>query len=359
MQHSPRAPLRIYLAEESDAIVAQLRAWSAQSNGSFLIEAFRSGRQLVRQVEIDQPDLVLADLALPRMDGLTALRLLQPSGVPVVIVSPPTQEGARGAMEALVAGASDCLVKRMHQASERLAISRAEFLRRLEQWAETGAPTPPMPEDGAWYRLALDARGRLVAGLPTAQPYPRDEAWLGLALCRTQSLGRLLRAFALAPDRPSGGMLIGTCLPESYTRALAETAARCWNRAVLELRPGESVRPGQWRIIPGRAVLRPSALSESSIELDWDERRWGGERQLLAQRIDALRAPMPVWMRLYLFDEPERRLQRPLRGLCAASGAVLLHGDRFPLRQWMSDREAGSASRDRSEEAAHAHRPAA
>jgi chemotaxis response regulator CheB len=359
MEYSPRAPLRIYLAEESDAIVAQLRDWSARSHGSFLVEAFRSGRQLVRQVEIDPPDLVLADLTLPHVDGLTALRLLQPSGVPVVILGPPTLEGGRGAMEALVAGASDCLVKRAHPAGERLAFTRAEFTRRLEQWQDAGSPAPPMPEDGAWYRLALDAHGRLVAGLPTAQPYPRDEAWLGLALSRTQSLGRLLRAFSLAPDRPSGGMLIGTCLPASYTRALAETAARCWNRVVLELQPGERVRPGQWRIVPGRAVLRPVARSESAVEFDWDERRWGGERQLLAQRIDALRPPMPVWMRLYLFDEPEKRLQRPLRGLCAASGAVLLHGDRFPLRQWMSDREAGMAREDQAEEAAHARRSAA
>jgi chemotaxis response regulator CheB len=359
MQHSPRAPLRIYLAQDGDAIVAQLRAWSVQSHGCFLIEAFRSGRQLVRQVEIDRPDLVLADLSLARMDGLTALRLLQPSGVPVVILSPQTLEGARGAMEALVAGATDCLVKRTHRMTERLAISHAEFLRRLEQWREAGAPAPPAPEDGAWYRLALDARGRFVAGLPSAQPYPRDEAWLGLALCRTQSLGRMLRAFALAPDRPSGGMLIGTCLPASYTRALAETASRCWNRAVLELRPGERVRGGQWRIVPGRAVLRPVAHSERAIEFDWDGRRWGGERQLLARRIDALRAPLPVWLRLYLFDEPETRLQRPLQGLCAASGAILLHGDRFPLRQWMSDRAAGPMRRDPSEEAAHAHRSAA
>jgi chemotaxis response regulator CheB len=360
MEPFVRAPLRIFLAEESDAIVSQLRAWCAPSHGVFLIDAFPSSRQLLRRVEVERPDLVLIGLALRHTDGLTALRQLRPSGVPVVILSPDTLEGARGTLEALLAGAVDCLVVRTSPGRERVALTRARFARRLMRWMGAEPLDFQAADAGTWFRMAMDTRGHLVAGVPTAQPFPAHEAWLGAAFCRTQSLGRLLRSLASAPERPAGGMLLGTSLPPRFTHALAEAATRLWNRVVLELQPGEPMRPGQWRVIPGRMVLQPLALRDAAIQLDWEGGRWSGERELLARRIDALRGPVPLWTRLYLFDEPEPRLMGPLTRLTQSGGAILLHGDRFPLEQWVDhDAREPFAQRDATREASRARRAAA
>ncbi|MCX7392045.1 MAG: response regulator, partial [Planctomycetia bacterium] len=53
-----------------------------------------------------QPDVLTLDLEMPRMDGLTFLRILmQHYPLPVVVVSSLTQAGSQAAMDAMEAGA--------------------------------------------------------------------------------------------------------------------------------------------------------------------------------------------------------------------------------------------------------------
>jgi two-component system, chemotaxis family, protein-glutamate methylesterase/glutaminase len=58
------------------------------------------------------PDVLTLDLEMPRMDGLTFLRILmQHHPMPVVVVSSLTQAGSQAAMDAMEAGAMDVLAK--------------------------------------------------------------------------------------------------------------------------------------------------------------------------------------------------------------------------------------------------------
>ena len=59
-----------------------------------------------------EPDVITLDLEMPRMDGLTFLRILnEHHPMPVVVVSALTPQGSAKAMEALAAGAVDVLAK--------------------------------------------------------------------------------------------------------------------------------------------------------------------------------------------------------------------------------------------------------
>ena len=58
------------------------------------------------------PDVLTLDIEMPRMDGLTFLKILQQHRpMPVVIVSSLTQAGSRAALEAMELGAVDVLAK--------------------------------------------------------------------------------------------------------------------------------------------------------------------------------------------------------------------------------------------------------
>src|SRR5512137_3083119 len=58
------------------------------------------------------PDVITLDLEMPRMDGLTFLRILnEHHPVPVVVISSLTPQGSAKALEALAAGALDVLAK--------------------------------------------------------------------------------------------------------------------------------------------------------------------------------------------------------------------------------------------------------
>ena len=59
-----------------------------------------------------EPDVITLDLEMPRMDGLTFLRILnEHHPLPVVVVSALTPQGSAKAMEALAAGAVDVSAK--------------------------------------------------------------------------------------------------------------------------------------------------------------------------------------------------------------------------------------------------------
>ena len=58
------------------------------------------------------PDVITLDMEMPRMDGLTFLRILmRHHPLPVVVVSSLTQAGSQLAFDALEAGAVDVLAK--------------------------------------------------------------------------------------------------------------------------------------------------------------------------------------------------------------------------------------------------------
>ncbi|NBX30802.1 response regulator, partial [bacterium] len=68
----------------------------------------------VAREKIEQlaPDVLTLDLEMPRMDGLTFLRILMKHHpLPVVVVSSLAQHGSQAAMDAVDAGAVDVLAK--------------------------------------------------------------------------------------------------------------------------------------------------------------------------------------------------------------------------------------------------------
>lgn len=80
-----------------------------QSEGYRLVEA-ETGKEGLRLAALHSPDLVLLDLGLPDMDGLTVTeRLREWSAVPIIVISAREQEQDK--IIALDAGADDYLTK--------------------------------------------------------------------------------------------------------------------------------------------------------------------------------------------------------------------------------------------------------
>jgi two-component system chemotaxis response regulator CheY len=90
-----------------------------EAEGCEVIEA-SSGKDAVDKFHLEHPDLVLLDVSMPDMDGLTALRAIKEAdgNAKVVMVSAMGQTGT--VKEALNLGACDFVVKpfRPHQIRE-------------------------------------------------------------------------------------------------------------------------------------------------------------------------------------------------------------------------------------------------
>src|SRR3984893_10198147 len=109
-------------------LLAQLKA------RGFHTQVVRDGAQSIDMAAIFQPQLVLLDLSLPTLDGLTFLRRLREwSGAPVIILSAHDEEPVK--IKALDLGADDYLTKPFSLnellARVRVALRRADEVARL------------------------------------------------------------------------------------------------------------------------------------------------------------------------------------------------------------------------------------
>jgi PAS domain S-box-containing protein len=126
---APAGPARIVLADDN----ADMREYVARllTGGGYQVEAVADGRSALETVRASPPDLVLADVMMPGLDGfelLRALRSAELGDVPVILLSARAGEDAR--VEGLEAGADDYLVKPF---SGRELLSRVDSHIRLQQ----------------------------------------------------------------------------------------------------------------------------------------------------------------------------------------------------------------------------------
>jgi len=190
-------------------------------------------------------DLIILDVQLPGVDGLTALPdiLAASHGARVLVVSSACAEGATTVVQALALGAADTLVK--PAPGERSREFEKELVARLERLmlpdpasAATAVPTRPRPEPVSFR----------VDG-------PAD-AWdviaIGASTGGIHALSHLLRAIPAAIQVP---ILVTQHLPASFTpffaAQLAVLASRPCDIAADRLR----LRPGRVMVAPGNAHL--------------------------------------------------------------------------------------------------------
>ena len=99
-----------------------------------VIEA-ESGAQALREIEREEPDLVILDLGLPDMSGTDVIRAIRgASPMPIIVLSVRSDE--RGKVEALDLGADDYVTKPFGM-EELVARIRTALRHRLQEKGET------------------------------------------------------------------------------------------------------------------------------------------------------------------------------------------------------------------------------
>lgn len=108
---APPAPRRVLVVDDAEDLRTLLHIKLDRSEGLEVVGEAGDGVDAVEQATRLQPDLVLLDVAMPRMDGLEALPLIREAvpGVRVVVLSGFNEETM--ARNALAAGAERYVVK--------------------------------------------------------------------------------------------------------------------------------------------------------------------------------------------------------------------------------------------------------
>jgi two-component system chemotaxis response regulator CheB len=256
--------INVLIVDDSAVVRQVLTATLAQDPGIKVMGAVADPLFAMARMQIQWPDVIVLDVEMPRMDGITFLKkLMNERPTPVVICSTLTEKGAETTMQALAAGAVSIVTKPkiglkqfLQDDSEGLlvavkAAARAN-LRRLTTTASV-APSAKLTADAilpASLHAMLETTDRIVA--------------IGTSTGGTQALEVILTAL----PRVCPGIVIVQHMPEKFTGAFAARLNSLSQIEVREAVNGDRVMPGRALIAPGgRHMLLKRSGAQYHVEI--------------------------------------------------------------------------------------------
>ncbi|HUJ12569.1 MAG TPA: chemotaxis response regulator protein-glutamate methylesterase [Thermoanaerobaculia bacterium] len=200
----------------------------------------------MNKMAVRRPDVMLLDIEMPRMDGLTFLRkIMSEDPIPIVICSAHSGPGLHDSVRALEYGAIDVVGKPRVGVQEFLyesSVTLLDALRgaaRAQLRARAFAPAEPVRRVAAVsVRASLVGVDKVIA--------------IGASTGGTDAIRELL--VAMPPDCP--GLVIVQHMPEGFTTAFARRLNELCAIEVREAKGGDEVRPGLALIAPGNRHMR-------------------------------------------------------------------------------------------------------
>jgi two-component system chemotaxis response regulator CheB len=252
-------PIRVLLVDDSAVVRGLISRLLAEQPDMEVVATASNGAMGLRAVTEHTFDVIVLDVEMPVMDGLTALpRLLAADPhVRVIIASTLSKPGATVTVRALAAGAADYIAKPTASGAltaigspdgdfRRGLVEKIRCLgdagRRRREARGAAAPaaavvTAEGPASSPGYTLRQAVRPArpevLVIGSSTGGP---------------QALSTLVGALPASLGLP---VLIAQHMPPQFTAILAEHLARIGRRPCAEGRDGEAIEPSRIYVAPG------------------------------------------------------------------------------------------------------------
>ncbi|MFM9856867.1 chemotaxis response regulator protein-glutamate methylesterase [Pseudoxanthobacter sp. M-2] len=267
--------LRVMIVDDSMLIRSIVGGWLRAAPDLEVVATHANGRRAVDDVAKSRPDVVVLDLEMPEMDGLTALPLIleRAPGTVVLVASSLTRRGAEISLRALTRGAADYLAKpEAVQGQSGAEPFRDELLAKIRALGRRSRPSSAArtsERKAAAAAPTVAARVKAPVKLRAYNPGPVSAIVVGSSTGGPQALNRLFTA--IGPAIGHLPVLVTQHMPPTFTAILAEHVARAAGRPAAEGQHGETVRPGHIYVAPGgRHMSITQSGGVASIQLNDD-----------------------------------------------------------------------------------------
>lgn len=242
--NQPPENLHVLVVDDS-ATVRQVMQAILQTDRRIKVSVASDPLIAAVKMQKERPQVVITDLEMPRMDGLTFLRkIMAESPLPVVVCSGLAAKGTELALRALEEGAVEIITKPKLGVRDFLHESAVLLLDVV--WSAAAARVVPRGSLVAPPRLSADVVLPLRAKSRDGKPSQVLIA-VGASTGGTEALRVLLTA--MPPSCPP--IVVVQHMPENFTRAFADRLNQDCAIEVSEARDGTPLRQGMALIAPG------------------------------------------------------------------------------------------------------------
>ena len=265
-------PFRVMLADDSAVVRGLLTRMLEADPEIVVVASVGDGQMAIRTVErMGSIEVVVLDLEMPRMDGLTALPELMRAdpNLQVIMASTLTLRNADITLKALAAGAKDTIPKpSTGSALNQAGDFKRELIAKIKALGEARrrlgvAPRPiePRPQTAAQARPPKVLSAAPIR-LRTTVAGPIDIIAIGSSTGGPQALFKSLADLPAELQQP---ILITQHMPPTFTTILAEHLTRSSGRPAKEGVDGERIEKGRIYVAPGDHHMVVEARPEGMV----------------------------------------------------------------------------------------------
>lgn len=222
----------------------------------------RDGTEALARLKRNRPDVILVDLEMPNMDGLTFIQNVVKDDhlIPIIVVSSYGQEGAKVIFDSLEVGALDFIALPLNG-----EVDRIQFKENLISKIEIAVKSNPevlIPQK----ILSIKPAKKQKEASGTASKI----VVIGASTGGPRTLYEIISK--LPADLPAG-LLIVQHMPSSFTGKFAQRLDEISNLQITEAKEGDLIQEGKGLVAPGdyHMLVKP----ERCINLNQTDKRFG------------------------------------------------------------------------------------
>lgn len=264
MSYSNKQKIQVLLVDNSPFMRVLVSDLLKEDREIEVTATAKNGKEALVMIKEKRPDVVIMDIDMPIMDGLTALKTIMNSNpLPVIMLSSLTKEGNKTTLQALELGAFDFITKptrgpfeiktKQQEIIEKVKVAARSSIYRIKTTGEE----PPSRPVSAPAQNKLSRNGFPVVAIASSSGGPK-------------ALKKIIPRF---PGDFPAAFIIVQHMPEGFTASLAARLNQESGLFVKEASGEDQVIPGQVLIAPGGQHLEISL--QGKVTLNSKPPLWG------------------------------------------------------------------------------------